>query len=444
MTKVLVIDDEKVMAGSIKNLLINRGYTAECFYNPIIALNVLQKEHFDIVLTDFKMPNIDGLEMIERIKDIRPEAKIILMTAYSSISNAVEAMKKGADEYIAKPFEIEDLEEKLQILGGPQQKKKKSKQIQVELLGESPVMLRLKSKIKKVAQSDATVLITGESGTGKELVAQQIHNSSNRVDHPFIPINMAAIPLNLIESEFFGYKKGSFTGADKDYQGKFLASNEGSLFMDEVGEIPLDLQAKLLRVLQESSFQAIGSSETIRINSRFIAATNQNLYKLTQENKFREDLYYRLNIIELKLPPLRERLEDIKQLVAHFVLKHGTQEIETPPEFLDLLRAYDWPGNVRELENIIHRCIVLVEGKTLDVHDLPKHISGLTPKQETPLTDISFQQIKEGLSLIDLEKKIILKALEESAGNKTNAAKLLKITRRKLYSRMEKHGIDLS
>ncbi|PCJ19772.1 MAG: DNA-binding response regulator [Candidatus Cloacimonadota bacterium] len=444
MTKVLVIDDEKVMAGSIKNLLKNRGYFAECFFNPITALNVLQREHFDIVLTDFKMPNIDGLEMIERIKEIRPEAKIILMTAYSSISNAVEAMKKGADEYISKPFEIEDLEKKLEILGVTQQKKKKFKPNQVNLLGESEAMLKLKAKIKKIAKSDATVLITGESGTGKELVAAQIHNLSSRSEEAFIAINMAAIPLNLIESEFFGYKKGSFTGADKDYKGKFLSSDKGSLFMDEVGEIPLDLQAKLLRVLQESSFHAIGSSETVKINTRFIAATNQNLYELTKKSLFREDLYYRLNIIELNLPPLRERLEDINLLVKHFVLKHGTDNIETPDNFVDLLRAYHWPGNVRELENIIHRCIVMVEGNTLNVHDLPKHISGLTPKQETPLTDISFKQIKEGLSLIDLEKKIILKALEESNGNKTNAAKLLKITRRKLYSRMEKHGINLS
>jgi DNA-binding NtrC family response regulator len=304
-------------------------------------------------------------------------------------------------------------------------------------------MTLLNEQIKKIAKTSATVLIHGESGTGKELVARQIHMQSPRNAEPFIAINMAAIPENLIESEFFGHRKGSFTGADNDYQGKFLASHEGTLFLDEISEIPLTFQAKLLRVLQDYSIQPIGTTDSIKINSRFLAATNKNLPELVASSQFREDLYYRLNIIELQVPPFRERLEDLELLVEHFIKKHGTSSMSAPSEFLDILRAYSWPGNVRELENVIHRCIVLSEGDVLDKFDLPESISGLKPKKETPLAEVAYRQLQEGKSLGEIERDIIIKAIHEANGNKTNAAKLLKITRRKLYSRMEKHGIEL-
>ncbi|MEE2925188.1 MAG: sigma-54 dependent transcriptional regulator [bacterium] len=444
MSKILVVDDEELMTETIRKLLSKRGYKVEIFSNPITALNVLQREKFDIVLTDFKMPNIDGLEMIDRIRELRPEAKIILMTAYSSIPNAVEAIKRGASEYITKPFEWEELEEKINNIGG----KKHSKQTRpsiagFDLVGESQEIKELKNKIQRIGPSSATVLIRGESGSGKELVARQLHLHSDRAHQPFVPINMAAIPENLMESEFFGYKKGSFTGADQDTQGKFMASNEGTLFMDEISEMPLSFQAKLLRVLQDFQIMPIGDTLPVHVNCRVLAATNSNIEEMISDHRFREDLYYRLNIIEIEVPNLRNRMEDLPLLVEHFLQKHASEEMNVDSEFISVLRAYHWPGNVRELENIIHRCVVLSDGNLLDKYALPKSISGLQPKKETPLTDIAFRQLKEGKSLSEIEKEIILKAIDESFGNKTNAAKILKITRRKLYSRLEKHGIQI-
>lgn len=444
MSKILILDDEELMANTICKLLSKRGYKVEAFHNPVSALNVLQREKFDIVLTDFKMPNIDGLEMIERIHELRPEAKIILMTAYSSIPNAVEAMKRGASEYIAKPFEWDDLEDKIRLLGGNHKSKYHKPSIAgFDLIGDSILMQQLKKQIQRIGPSSATVLIRGESGSGKELVARQLHLHSERAHQPFVPINMAAIPENLMESEFFGYKKGSFTGAERDSEGKFMASNEGTLFLDEVSEMPLSFQAKLLRVLQEFQIMPIGESKPLSVNCRIVAATNQNIESMIAQNSFREDLYYRLNIIEIEVPPLRSRMEDLPLLVDHFLQKHASEEMLVNQEFMDILRGYHWQGNVRELENIIHRCVILSDGQILDKYVLPKSISGLQPKKETPLTDIALRQLKEGKSLGEIEKEIILKAIEESSGNKTNAAKILKITRRKLYSRLEKHGIQV-
>lgn len=444
MTKILVLDDEVLMANTIKKLLTKRGYRVEAFNNPIAALNVLQRENFDIILTDFRMPNIDGLEMIERINDLRPDAKIILMTAYSSIPNAVEAIKRGASEYITKPFEWDELEDKIRLIGGSKEPKyQKASIADFNLIGESAPMQQLKKQIKRIGPSTATVLIRGESGTGKELVAQQLHLHSDRSHKPFVPINMAAIPENLMESEFFGYKKGSFTGADRDTDGKFIASNEGTLFLDEISEMPLGFQAKLLRVLQEFQIMPLGDTKSIPLDCRILAATNQNIESMIQRKTFREDLYYRLNIIEIEVPPLRSRMDDLSELVEHFLQKHSSEEMSVDKDFLNILRAYHWQGNVRELENIIHRCVVLSDGQLLDKYVLPKSISGLHPKKETPLTEVAYRQLKEGKSLGEIEKEIILKAIEESSGNKTNAAKILKITRRKLYSRLEKHGIQV-
>jgi DNA-binding NtrC family response regulator len=444
MTRIMVIDDEELLGDSLKNLLIKRGYDTESFTNPVAAMNVLQKQAFDIVLTDFKMPNVDGLEMIDRIRELRPKAKIILMTAFASIPMAVEAMKRGAGEYIAKPFEIEELELKLKELGGKRKTRAKGKLPSgFELLGESPAMRKLRSEIRKIGKANATVLIRGESGVGKELVARQLHFHSHRAHEPFLAINMAAIPETLMESELFGYKKGGFTGADTDYLGKFAASNQGTLFMDEISEMPLNFQAKLLRVLQDFMILPIGSNEPIQVDCRVLAATNQDLFGMCQAGGFREDLYYRLNTLEISVPPLRDRLEDLPILVQHFLEKHSTEETKVDQEYLGILAAYHWPGNVRELENIVHRCVILGESQELDKFDLPQQISGLTPRKDTPLSDIAFRQLREGKSLSDLEREIILKAISESDGNKTSAAKILKITRRKLYSRLEKHGIEI-
>jgi transcriptional regulator with PAS, ATPase and Fis domain len=294
-----------------------------------------------------------------------------------------------------------------------------------------------------MGKTHATVLIRGESGVGKELVARQLHYQSTRKDGPFLPINMAAIPETLMESELFGYRKGSFTGADEDSEGKFLASKGGTLFLDEVSEMPLNFQAKMLRVLQEFQILPLGASQPLRVDCRVLAATNRDIEEYCREKKFREDLYFRLNTLEIIVPPLRERMEDLPILVSHFLNIHGTSETRIPENLMDVLRSYKWPGNVRELENIIHRCVVLAESEELDIRDLPEHISGLPPRKETPLAEIAYRQLREGKSLADLEQEIILKSIDASRGNKTQAAKVLKITRRKLYSRLEKHGIKI-
>ncbi|MBT3785976.1 sigma-54-dependent Fis family transcriptional regulator [bacterium] len=444
MTKILIIDDEPGMVQSLCALLKKREYETVGFTHPVSALNALRRECVDIVLTDLRMPGVDGLEMIERIQELCPQAKIILMTAYSSIPNAVEAMKKGADEYIPKPFELEALEEKIRGLGAKKRRvSRESDAREYELLGVSGSMQRIRDQITKMGKTHATVLIRGESGVGKELVARQLHYQSTRKDGPFLPINMAAIPETLMESELFGYRKGSFTGADEDSEGKFLASKGGTLFLDEVSEMPLNFQAKMLRVLQEFQILPLGASQPLRVDCRVLAATNRDIEEYCREKKFREDLYFRLNTLEIIVPPLRERMEDLPILVSHFLNIHGTSETRIPENLMDVLRSYKWPGNVRELENIIHRCVVLAESEELDIRDLPEHISGLPPRKETPLAEIAYRQLREGKSLADLEQEIILKSIDASRGNKTQAAKVLKITRRKLYSRLEKHGIKI-
>jgi DNA-binding NtrC family response regulator len=444
MTKILIIDDEPGMVQSLCALLKKREYETVGFTHPVSALNALRRECVDIVLTDLRMPGVDGLEMIERIQELCPQAKIILMTAYSSIPNAVEAMKKGADEYIPKPFELEALEEKIRGLGAKKRRvSRESDAREYELLGVSGSMQRIRDQITKMGKTHATVLIRGESGVGKELVARQLHYQSTRKDGPFLPINMAAIPETLMESELFGYRKGSFTGADEDSEGKFLASKGGTLFLDEVSEMPLNFQAKMLRVLQEFQILPLGASQPLRVDCRVLAATNRDIEEYCREKKFREDLYFRLNTLEIIVPPLRERMEDLPILVSHFLNIHGTSETRIPENLMDVLRSYKWPGNVRELENIIHRCVVLAESEELDIRDLPEHISGLPPRKETPLAEIAYRQLREGKSLADLEQEIILKSIDASRGNKTQAAKVLKMTRRKLYSRLEKHGIKI-
>lgn len=442
--KILVIDDEVEIVNSLSSLLKKRGYEVWGATHPISALNCLRKECVDIVLTDLRMPGIDGLEMIERIHDLCPNSKIILMTAYSSIPNAVEAMKKGASEYIPKPFELEDLEKKLQELTIKNKRLANSiKASDSELLGISSSIQTIRDQIKKMGKSQATILIHGESGVGKELVARQLHCSSNRSNGPFLPINMAAIPENLMESELFGYRKGSFTGAEEDSSGKFMACSGGTLFLDEVSEMPLNFQAKMLRVLQDFQILPLGSNQPISVDCRILAATNRDLAEYTKEKKFRQDLFFRLNTLEIHIPPLRERMEDLPILAMHFARVHGTGEMTISPEFMDVLRSYNWPGNIRELENVIHRCVVLSESELLDLRDLPEHISGLPPRKETPLAEIAFRQLKEGKSLSDLEQEIIIKAIDASQGNKTKAAKVLKMTRRKLYSRLDKHGLKI-
>ncbi len=444
MTRILVLDDEEAIGQSIGRYLKRKGYHVDVFQHPVQALNVLQKQKFDVVVTDFRMPDIDGLEMIERIRELSPDIRILLMTAYASIGNAVEAMKLGAGEYLAKPFEQDDLLKRIEGLVGPGRAKKLVARSGPELLGRSRVMQELQERIRKVARSQATVLIEGESGTGKELVARMLHSCSVRSEDPFLAVNMAAIPETLMESELFGHRKGSFTGADQDYEGKFLAAKSGTLFLDEIGEMSAQVQAKLLRVLQENQVLPVGSSRPLKSEARIVAATNRNLRERVSEGSFREDLWFRLNVLDIRVPPLRDRKEDIPELALAFVARYGSEDMQIEDSAMQLLMGWDWPGNVRELENVIHRAIVLAEGQIILARDLPEHISGTPPVSETPLQDVAMVALRDGKSLMDIEREIILKALEDADGNKTNAARILKITRRKLYSRLEKHGIDLT
>jgi len=389
------------------------------------------------------MPGKDGLAVLEEIKRHCPSTEVIMMTAYATAQTAVEAMKKGAYDYLIKPFEIDELNLKLrQIL-----EKKRLAQENVSLkrqlrdryslaniIGHSGAMQEVFRMVEKVAASDATVLIGVESGTGKELIAQAIHHLSPRAEKPFIAVHCAALPESLLESELFGHEKGAFSGADRRKLGRFELAGEGTIFLDEIGDMTLATQVKLLRVLQNREIVRLGGTETIPVRARTIAATNRDLEKALKEGKFREDLYYRINVFPIYLPPLRERKEDIPLLVEHFLKKYGAASTAMDREVMQLLMTYHWPGNVRELEHVIERALIMTGGAMITAKDLPPHIQG--PAE--PIVNLSIPE--NGLSLEEVEKELLRRALAKAGGNKSRAAQLLGITRRKLYSMLERLG----
>ncbi len=436
--KILLVDDDQDVLDGLKMILTQDGYAVSTASSGYEALNLLSKRGFDIILTDMKLPGMGGLSLIQEIRKKNEPVAIVVITAYSSVKTAVDAIKCGADDYLTKPLNVEELEIVLEKLWERQQlvvqnlilkEKLKDKYKFSELIGSSPGMDRIFKMIGDVSSSMAAVLITGETGTGKELVANAIHYRSDRACMPFVALHCAALSEGVLESELFGHEKGAFTDAIQTRKGRFEMADHGTLFLDEVGEMSLKVQVKLLRVLEKGEFERVGGEKTLKVDVRLIAATNRNLEKEIAEGRFREDLFYRLNVVSIHLPPLRERQEDIPLLSNFFVVKYAKKykkEIEgLSPDVVNALCAYYWPGNVRELEHVIERAVVLCKNSAISMDHLPEAI---VSKKE----DVAVVKIPIGLSLKEAEKEIIQKTLQMTRGSKKDAAKILGISTRKI------------
>ena len=440
MAKILVVDDERKMCVILKGMLQERGHDVTAIEDGQKAQELLGRWEFDLVITDLKMTPVDGLELLRVVKKANPETEVVLMTAYASVQTAIEAMKQGAYDYIIKPFDLEEMGLLVEKIAEKRRLVMENRQLREDLicrgdrqmiLGSSSKMRQVMSLVDKVAPSNVTVLIRGESGTGKELVAEAIHRQSPRSAGPLVVVNCAALTETLLESELFGHEKGAFTGAIKKKPGRFEMAQGGSIFLDEVGDVSPALQAKLLRVLQEKTFVRVGGTETITVDVRLIAATNRNLEQAIAQRRFREDLYYRLSVFPITVPPLRERSEDIPPLVEHFLRARGRGLDDMDKNALDQLVVYHWPGNVRELENVIERAVILAGEERIGLSHLP-----FLPPAQAPASSTGGD-----LNLEQLERESILLALQQTGGNKSEAARLLGVTRRALYSRMERLGL---
>ncbi len=453
--KILVVDDEKSMCEFLEIMLKKDGYEVTSTTSGEEALELLDNNLYSMVLTDVKMPGVNGFEVLRKTKEVSPDTVVIMITAYGSPEGAVTAIKEGAYDYVTKPFRVEEV--KLTIKKSLERSNLIRENIRLRqaveerykfwnLIGKSPKMQRVYELVEKVSQTKANVLITGESGTGKELVAKAIHYNSARKDQSFVTLNCGAIPENLLESELFGHMKGSFTGAIANKRGLLEMAAGGTLFMDEIGELPLPLQVKLLRVIQEREFKRVGGTEDIKIDVRIISASNQDLQQKVALASFREDLFYRLNVIQIKLPPLRERKEDIPLLVNHFVRKYsaetGKEIAGVSSEALVLLLSYDFAGNVRELENIIERSITLETSPTITERHIRSYLNermmskSMPPTLEIPEEGIDLNKVVE-----DLEKAFILKALEHTEGIKKKAAELLGMNFRAMRYKLAKYDL---
>lgn len=450
MKKLLIIDDEENLCKSLSEVVAKEGYDVYYETSPSEAIKRVKEEKFDFILCDILMPEINGMEVLEKVKKTAPESTVIMMSAYGTVETAIECIKKGAYDYISKPFKKDEIILTLKKAEERQRLIKENillkKQIRKEygyenIYGKSKAIREIIEKIKKISPYKSTVLITGESGTGKELIARAIHNNSEREPAKFVAVNCAAIPDTLLESELFGYEKGAFTGALYPKKGLIEEADGGTLFLDEIGDLPPPLQVKILRFLQEGEVRKIGGTRTIKVNTRIIAATSKNLEEDIKTGKFREDLYYRINVIHIHIPPLRERKEDIPVLVDKFI-KNFSEKLKKEikgitPSALKILMDYPWPGNVRELENQIERAIVLTENEMLTDNDFPDIKNHLSRKETLFDSGLS---IKTHTAL--LEKELITKALKETRGNKSRAAKLLQISLRTLLYKMKEYGIE--
>lgn len=449
---ILLADDDENLRRVTEFQLSEAGYQVVTAVDGAKALEIFLNDDFDSVITDLRMPKLSGLEFLEKIKAINAEVPVIVITAFGEIETAVAAMKAGAFDYINKPFNRDEILLTLERALNFSHTKNENRQLRElvdkefrleNVIGDSPQMRTVLNLVSRVSRSDATVLITGESGTGKELIAKGIHFSGKRQDMPFIPINCAAIPETLIEAELFGYKRGSFTGAAADTKGKFETASGGTLFLDEISQMPLALQPKLLRVLQEQEITRVGESIPRKVDVRIIAASNQNLEKMVEQGTFREDLYFRLAVVPVNLPPLRTRREDIPLLVNYFFRrvkeKHGFQNLKITREVVNALSNYLFPGNVRELENLIERMVVLSDENSLTLEDVPEYISH--PLQV--FGNVKFELPSESISLDEVEREIIRYALEMHNGNQSQTARYLGITRSALIYRMQKSGLDV-
>jgi DNA-binding NtrC family response regulator len=445
--KILVVDDETSMTQFLGIVLRKEGYQVTAVNSGREALERARSESFDVAITDFKMPETDGIEVLSSLKKIDPDLPVILMTAYASQKSAIDAVNLGAFQYLEKNAKNEEI--KVIVKNALEMRKVKNENSYLkrelkrshddkEIIGNSEEMIRVFKMIDKVADTDSTILIIGESGTGKELVAREVHYRSRRAHGPFVSINCGAIPRDLLESNLFGHVKGSFTGAHKDQSGLFTVAEGGTFFLDEVGEMPLATQVKLLRALQEREIIPVGGTTPIKIDCRLVAATNADLEKEVAEGRFRADLYYRLNVIPVKLPPLRHRRDDIPVLVDHFLRKlapnAGTKTIVK--EAVEVLMKYDWPGNVRELENVIERSVILDEGGTIEVADLPEKVRFGTSPRGSLVIDSPNMTIEE------LEREYILKVLDYTKWQKKRASEILGINASTLYRKLLAYGLE--
>jgi len=454
--KILVADDEQSMREFLDIMLKKEGYKVSLASNGEEALKLVEKDIFDLVLMDIRMPKLDGIATLKKIKATSPETVVIMITAYASTDTAIKAMKEGAYDYVTKPFKIDEI--KMIIKNALEKKNLQEENILLKqvvrdryhfdsIIGQSPKMLALYDLLEKVAPTKTNILITGESGTGKELVAKAIHYNSPRREKPFVTLNCGAIPETLIESELFGHMKGAFTDAINTKRGLFEIADEGTILLDEISELPLLMQVKLLRVLQEKEFKRVGGTEDIHVDVRIIAATNKDLEEAVREKRFREDLYYRLNVIQIKLPSLRERREDIAPLANHFLKKYSEELskhiVNMAPEAVRILLDYDYPGNVRELQNIIERAVALESASELTPNNLNSYLNEQLPIRKGP---INLEIPSEGIDLEkvveDLERDLLLKALDRTKGIKKKAAELLRINFRSLRYRLEKYGLN--
>jgi two-component system response regulator HydG len=449
-TAILIIDDEVKMGKALKHVLVREGYDVDTIDDPQEGLRMMQARPYRVILCDLRMPGMSGLDVLERAKALQPDVNVIMMTAFASAETAVESMKKGAFDYLIKPFSMDELK----ILIGRCLKTQALEQ-ENELLREqleerfqpdnviaaSKALQQVLARARKVAASNATALISGESGTGKELLATVIHMASARHDKPMVRINCGALPETLLESELFGHRRGAFTGAIENRAGLFEACDGGTLFLDEIGEISPAMQVKLLRVLQNGEFQAVGDSRVVRVDVRVVAATNRDLVRMVEEGKFRTDLYYRLNVVPLFVPPLRERREDIPPLIEHFLRPLDPKRAKRfTAESLGLFQRYDWPGNVRELQNAVEHAVVLSEGDEMGVDVLPMPLRVLAG-QGASAASAAGGAAFEDMTLREAEMRLLTAAMNRTGNNMTHAARELGITRRALGYRLRKHGL---
>ncbi len=455
MSRILVVDDEANLRKILAAVLRKDGYEVAVAEDGASAVEELERNGANVVVTDLVMPKVSGMDLLAHVRDKYPNVPVIIITAHGSVDSAVEAIKLGAFDYITKPFENAEIRAVIAKAARTNEAAHatftRDGKGRLAIIGTSPQIQHVFKIIDRVADTPSTVLISGESGTGKELVAAALHEGSSRRARPLIKISCAAIPKDLMESELFGYERGAFTGAVTSKPGRFELADSGTLFLDEIGEVPLEMQVKLLRALQESEFERVGGIKTTKVDVRLIAATNRNLEEEIEAGRFRKDLFYRLNVVPLHLPPLRERIDDIAPLASHFIERYNAKlnkKIEgISPEALDLLRAYPWPGNIRELENLMERVLLFADGPTIESRDLPEavrvgaseaHEGSVTihaEPGETPLKDLVRQRQAE------IERSFIKKALEKTEGNVTRAAKLLQISRKSLQTKMKELGL---
>jgi len=455
MAKILVVDDDPDVLKLIADILESNDYEVKTVSNGASAIKELENNDYDMVLTDLMMPDVDGMQVLENAILKTPKTMCIILTGHGTIKSSVEAIKKGAFDYITKPVSPTELliyvEKALKFKNLEEEnirlkKELKGKYHYKNIVGTSKVIKKIYDLIEKVSDSDGTVLITGASGTGKELIARSIHYNSQRGDNPLVVINCGAIPETLLESELFGHEKGAFTGAYKKRIGRFEMANGGTIFLDEIGEMSPTLQIKLLRVLQEQQFERVGGTKTLHVDLRFVAATNKNLTTAINMEKFREDLYYRLNVIPIKVPSLKQRRSDIPLLVDFFLKKFQKGKSDKLTGFsqvaMDAILAYDWPGNVRELENVIKRLTILSEGPVVSFDDLPENMQNVSGSRHPDNEVIIDNELNLNEAVQDYEKRIILEALEKTNWVKSKAAKLLNINRTTLVAKIKKQNIE--